>query len=104
MWGWRVTVPCTAAQCTLPGLMHRATQGEQERQQMRRAPEPCEILERCLHGTAWDKDAQLCYLSMKKSGRIWPVSEKIDGIETPSSLKARFRKIYISLDRDIKPD
>lgn len=71
---------------------------------MRRTHKPCEILERCLCGTVWDKDAQLCYLSMKKSGSIWPVSEKIDGIEAPSSLKARFRNTYISLDRDMKPD
>lgn len=69
-----------------------------------RTQEPCEILERRLCGTAWDQDTQLCYLSMKKSRRIWPVSEKIDGIEAPSSLKARFRNIYVSPDRDMKPD
>lgn len=104
MWGWRVTVPCAAAQCTLLGYMHRARQGERDRVQMRRAREPCEIQERRLRGTAWDQDAQLRYLSMKKSGRTWPVSEKIDGIEAPSSLKARSRNIYVSLGRDMKPD
>lgn len=80
------------------------TGGEQERAQLRRAHKPCEILERGLRGTAWNLDAQLCYLSMKKLRRTWPVSEKIDGIEAPSSLKARFRNIYVSLDRDMKPD
>lgn len=86
------------------GPMHRAIWGEQERAQVRRAHKPWEILERGLRGTAWNLDAQLCYLSMKKLGRTWPVSEKIDGIEAPSSLKARFRNIYVSLDRDMKPD
>lgn len=104
VWGWRVAVPCSAAQRTLPGLVHRAIRGEQERARLRRAHKPWEILERGLRGTAWKQDAQLCYLSMKKLGRTWPVSEKIDGIEAPSSLKARFRNIYISLDRDMKPD
>lgn len=40
----------------------------------------------------------------KKTGRIWSVSGKIDGVEAPSLLKARFRNIYVSLDRDMKPD
>lgn len=43
-------------------------------------------------------------LSMKKLGRICPVSEKIDGVEAPSSLKARFSNIYVSLNRDTKPE
>lgn len=42
--------------------------------------------------------------SMRESGRIWPVSEKIDGFEALSSLKARFRSIYVSLGRDLKSD
>lgn len=55
-------------------------------------------------GTEWDQDTQLCYLSMRESGRICPVSEKIDGFEVLSSLKVRFRSIYIPLGRDLKPD
>lgn len=46
----------------------------------------------------------LFYLSLGELGRIWPVSEKMDGSEALSSLKARFRSIYVSLGRDLKPD
>lgn len=42
--------------------------------------------------------------SMRELGRIQPVSEKIHGFEALSSLKARFRSIYVSLGRDLKPD
>lgn len=92
-------IPCMG----LEGLLHRAREGERDRVQ-RRTREPCEIQESHLRGKAWDQDAQLHYLSMKKLGRIWSISEKRDGIEAPSSLEARFRDIYVSLDRDMKPD
>lgn len=95
---------CGAGGSQTPALLHSVccqawctgqhTRGQQ-RAQVRRTHKPFEILERRLF---WDG------MRPKKTGRIWPVSEKIDGLKAPSLLKARFRSIYVSLDRDMKPD
>lgn len=85
MWGWRVTDP----------LVHGAAQertGESAREKDSQ--------------TFWNTGEAPLWDGMrpKKTGRIWSVSGKIDGVEAPSLLKARFRNIYVSLDRDMKPD